>query len=574
MLDKINDRLNTYERKIESLAQTVSDLQIENKNLKIKNLELLKNRNYFLQIENNNKFLCEDQKMKGNRIKDLEIEVLKVTENGKEESRNLQKNLESEILYYKGLNETSLSKIYAADKIIKLNETQHNIILKLENKIDEIKSENEDKMNKLELAHERHYLKLKKQMLDYIKATQQATSKSNEFNLELNSKFGILYKNQMLNELENQSKQIEDLLKTKERHQKIIWVLQQEIKTHKKIEEMIIKKNNTYLNIAKKTKNMNESNEFLSSKKIPLLNFMKGNDCLTERNSNSRSIFHSLNKKEYHDYKSLEKIYKELLDEYREIKNKYNTLKDKEKNNNIKYKGIINLFNDALDGLMQDEEIKSKKNIYININEINKGNFESLTKEEKYFILVKLLNNLLSLITINEKEEKLISLKDNIKNVEFKLKKPKIIHRNKYFETPKLQKPFLGMTSSNFYNISTNYESNTNSNERQHFVSIFGDDFIQFGKNIFPEANSVKKERDSYKNNYEKINKKKSLGDKNKKKLYEKANKYIIRKSREKEENNLLTEGNRKSRNDNQNINYQIKRGNTYDKQFIRELVI
>ena len=574
MLDKINDRLNTYERKIESLAQTVSDLQIENKNLKIKNLELLKNRNYFLQIENNNKFLCEDQKMKGNRIKDLENEVLKVTENGKEESRNLQKNLESEILYYKGLNETSLSKIYAADKIIKLNETQHNIILKLENKIDEIKSENEDKMNKLELAHERHYLKLKKQMLDYIKATQQATSKSNEFNLELNSKFGILYKNQMLNELENQSKQIEDLLKTKERHQKIIWVLQQEIKTHKKIEEMIIKKNNTYLNIAKKTKNMNESNEFLSSKKIPLLNFMKGNDCLTERNSNSRSIFHSLNKKEYHDYKSLEKIYKELLDEYREIKNKYNTLKDKEKNNNIKYKGIINLFNDALDGLMQDEEIKSKKNIYININEINKGNFESLTKEEKYFILVKLLNNLLSLITINEKEEKLISLKDNIKNVEFKLKKPKIIHRNKYFETPKLQKPFLGMTSSNFYNISTNYESNTNSNERQHFVSIFGDDFIQFGKNIFPEANSVKKERDSYKNNYEKINKKKSLGDKNKKKLYEKANKYIIRKSREKEENNLLTEGNIKSRNDNQNINYQIKRGNTYDKQFIRELVI
>ena len=574
MLDKINDRLNTYERKIESLTQTVSDLQIENKNLKIKNLELLKNRNYFLQIENNNKFLCEDQKMKGNRIKDLENEVLKVTENGKEESRNLQKNLESEILYYKGLNETSLSKIYAADKIIKLNETQHNIILKLENKIDEIKSENEDKMNKLELAHERHYLKLKKQMLDYIKATQQATSKSNEFNLELNSKFGILYKNQMLNELENQSKQIEDLLKTKERHQKIIWVLQQEIKTHKKIEEMIIKKNNTYLNIAKKTKNMNESNEFLSSKKIPLLNFMKGNDCLTERNSNSRSIFHSLNKKEYHDYKSLEKIYKELLDEYREIKNKYNTLKDKEKNNNIKYKGIINLFNDALDGLMQDEEIKSKKNIYININEINKGNFESLTKEEKYFILVKLLNNLLSLITINEKEEKLISLKDNIKNVEFKLKKPKIIHRNNYFETPKLQKPFLGMTSSNFYNISTNYESNTNSNERQHFVSIFGDDFIQFGKNIFPEANSVKKERDSYKNNYEKINKKKSLGDKNKKKLYEKANKYIIRKSREKEENNLLTEGNRKSRNDNQNINYQIKRGNTYDKQFIRELVI
>ena len=128
MLDNLNNRLNEYEKKIESLTQTISDLQIENKNLQIKNLEYMKNRNYHLEIENNNKILSEDQKMKRIRIKDLEEEILKVTEHGKEESRNIQKNLESEILYYKGLNETSLSKIYAADKIIKLNETQHNII--------------------------------------------------------------------------------------------------------------------------------------------------------------------------------------------------------------------------------------------------------------------------------------------------------------------------------------------------------------------------------------------------------------------------------------------------------------
>jgi hypothetical protein len=237
MNDKLEEKLSKYERKIESLTQTITDLQIENKNLQIKNLEHQKNRNYFINIENNNKILSEDQKMKGIRIKDLEDEIIKVTENCKEESRNIQKNLESEILYYKGINETSLSKIYAADKIIKLNETQHNIILKLEKKIDEIKSENEEKMNKLQLAHERHYLKLKKQMLDYIKATQKDMSKNNEYNLELNTKFNILYKNQMMNELENQSRLIQDLLKTKERHEKIIFVLQQEIQTHKKVEK-------------------------------------------------------------------------------------------------------------------------------------------------------------------------------------------------------------------------------------------------------------------------------------------------------------------------------------------------
>ena len=80
-------------------------------------------------------------------------------------------------------------------------------------------------MNKLQLAHERHYLKLKKQMLDHIKTTQKTLSKNNESNLELNTKFGILYKNQMINELDSQSRQIQELLKTKARYEKIIFVL-------------------------------------------------------------------------------------------------------------------------------------------------------------------------------------------------------------------------------------------------------------------------------------------------------------------------------------------------------------
>lgn len=571
MLDKINEHLNDYEKQIESLTQIISDLQIENRNLHVKNLELTKNKNYLREIENNNKILSEEQKDKKNRIKDLEDEVLKVTENCKEENRNLQKDLESEILYYKGINETSLSKIFAADKIIKLNETQHNIILKLEAKIDEIKAENEEKMNKLQLAHERHFLKLKKQMLDSIKKTQQMTSKNNEYNLELYTKFNILYKNQMINELESQSKQIQDLLKIKERQEKIIYILQQEVNTHKKVEEIITKKKNTYLELAKKNSGGKESEDEISNKRIPLLNFMR-NNCLTERNDN-RSIFHNMNKKEYHDYKSLEKIYKELLEKYKEIKNKYNTLKDRERTINNKYKGIIDLFNEALNKLMEDEEIKSKENIYININEINKGNFESFSKEEKYFILVKLLDNLLSLIQINENEDKLISLKNNIKNIEFKLDKQHLNDRKKYFNTPRIQKPFLGLTSNNFYNISTNNESITNSNERQHFVSLFGDDFIQFGKNIFSETNNVKNDIESYKNSSDRSKLKKSLTNFTKK-IDIKSNKYIKIKAKDIYDNKLLTEDNVKAKTDDKSIKNRYKRGNSYDKQFIRELII
>ena len=80
-------------------------------------------------------------------------------------------------------------------------------------------------------------------------------------------------------------------------------------------------------------------------------------------------------------------------------------------------------------------------------------------------------------------------------NVEFKMNK---IQMTKFTDSSRCQtvhKPFLAMTSNNFYNTSTN-ESIMNSNEKQQFISIFGDDYIQYGKSIFSERQkSVKLEK-------------------------------------------------------------------------------
>jgi len=405
-----NKRFIAYQKEIDSLKKKNSELRSVNSNLQMKLLELSKTRNYLIQVENNNKFLEEDQKSKINLIKDLENEVLKVTENSKEEQRLLQKDLEAEILYYKGLNKAGLSKIDAADKVIKLNETQHYFILKLEEKIDEIKNENEVKMNQMQIEHERHYLKLKKQMIDFIKKAQDDMTKNNEGNLELNTKFGILYKNQILNELENQSLQIQELLKLKEKQESQIYLLKQEIATHKAVEHIIGKKKDKYLELAKKKFGDNvektKSKKELTTK-VPLLNIntnMFNDNCITDRNSYNHKIFHKMNKKDYNDYKSLEKIYKELLDDYNFLKNKYNTLKDKERIYQDKYKGIINLYNEALEELLNDEDIKNRKNIYVNLKELGKGNYENFTKEEKYYILVALINN----IVIHESKSQII----------------------------------------------------------------------------------------------------------------------------------------------------------------------
>ena len=567
-----NKRFIAYQNEIDSLKKKNSELERINRNLKMKLLELSKTRNYLIQVENNNKFLAEDQKNKNNRIKDLENEVLKITENSKEEHRLLQKDLEAEILYYKGLNKTGLSKIDAAEKVIKLNETQHNYILQLEEKIDQINNENEVKMNQLQIEHERHYLKLKKQMIDFIKKSQDDMTKNNEGNLELNTKFGILYKNQMLNELENQSLQIQELLKLKERHERQIYLLKQEISTHKAVEHIIGKKKDKYLELAKK--NFGENVDKAQSKKelatkVPLLNINNNifnSNCLTDRNSYNHKIFRKMSKKDYYDYKSLEKIYKELLDDYNFLKNKYNTLRDKEKIYQEKYKGIINLYNEALEELLSDEEIKNKENIYVNLKEFNKENYENFTKEEKYYILVALINNILPLVHINEDDKELSLLKEKINSVEFNR-----TQMTKFSETSRPQtiyKPFIG------YNMSTNEDSNLKSSDRQQYVSIFGDDYIEYGKSIFSDTNSVRKE----KNNYQKFLKKKIKNNIINKKMNEKRNFGLYLKSNTYIGSNdeKLDSFRRKIENDSNDNNKKIsyKRGNSYNKKLVRILAV
>ena len=294
---------------------------------------------------------------------------------------------------------------------------------------------------------------------------------------------------------------------------------------------------------------------------------------MTDRNLYNSGNFRFLSKKEYHDYKSLEKVYKELLEEYKFIKNKYSTLKDKDKMFQDKYKGIINLFNEALEELLKDDEIKKRENIYININELDKGNYEQFTKEEKYYILVTIINHLLPLIHINDNEKKLISLKDKINNVEFKMNKTQMTRFSDSSRCQTVHNPFFGTNSNNFYNVSTN-ESFMHSNDKQQFVSIFGDDYIQYGKSIFSERDkSIKKEKNSLEKIFRKKNKIQNYDNHSLNNvhrnfgIYMKTHTYIGNKEnfRKKLENC----GDKKIY---KKIGY--KRGNTFDRKFVRLMIV
>ena len=286
-LDNTNNKninVNTNEislkKEICSLKEKIKELEYENKTYLLKITDLTKSKNILLEEELINKRLSEELQIKKDIIEKLQSEILKDAKDKKAEQRLIENKFNAQLIYYKRLHDTGLVKENAATSIIKLNETQHNCILQLEDKIEEVKKFYEKKIKDMELEYENRYSQLKKQMMEFLKNSQKNMAKNNEENLALNSKLTILYKNQMLNELESQSHQIEELLKEREKQNKEIYILKQELKIHKKVEEIIKNKNSKYLNLINKINiKMNKFQEWEKSD-----NF--------ERNENPINITH------------------------------------------------------------------------------------------------------------------------------------------------------------------------------------------------------------------------------------------------------------------------------------------
>ena len=510
--------IRDYILQIESLNKYIKELEATIRELKTRNAELTRRNVSLIEVEHMNERLFQEKKSLKNNIKDLENELIKTIHDKNNEYRINETKLENEIIYYKGVRETGLAKIDAADKIILLNDIQHNYILKIEQEVEDLKNENDIKMRQLKIEHEQNYKKLKKKMIDFIKRSEKDMEKSNANNIELYSKFSLLYKNQMLDELENQNNQILELLKQKEKQDKKIFALTEEIIIHDLVEKMLKKKNVEYQKfinnyIRKKTKeeepfkkekekekiiintnittnNNDENEEKENKKKLSHISEEKSNKKNLQLNTNNynfeNSIFKTvMNKKNYHDYISLEKEYKECLKNYQILKEHLNTLKDKEKLFQKKYYGIIKLYKIALEDLIQDEEI-TKKNIYINMDIINKGNYEEYTKEEKIKIVQLLIKHLLPLIRVQNND--MSDLRKTFSNLNFDIKNT--TQFSKFSDNSRnltRYSPF-----NNYRNITE--DSNYGINKEKKFLPIFDNKINNKINNIIKndESNSFK----------------------------------------------------------------------------------
>ena len=486
--------IREYINQIESLKKYISHLEDTIRELKTSNAELNRRNVSLIEVEHINEKLFQDKKSLKNNIENLQKEIIKTIQDKNSEYRLNETKLENEIIFYKGIRDTGLAKIDAADNIIKLNEIQHNYILKIEKEVEDLKNENDIKMRKLKIEHEQNYKKLKKKMIDFIIESEKKMEKTNAENIELYSKFSMLYKNQMLDELENQNKQIVELIKDKEKQDKKIYALTEEIIIHDSVEKILKKKNqkfrkflNNFIenkNKEKKenTNNLKEKNDFNNNVKSieekPKENYSEDKnkkDVIKSQYKNDNienNIFKTdMKRKDFHDYIILEKKYKESLKNSKLLKDQLNTLKDEERLFQKKYYGIIKLYKLALDELIQDEEIIKNK-IYIDMDIINKGNYETFSKEEKIKIVQLLIKHLLPLIKVQNIE--ISKLRKTFTNFNFELKMNSTQYSNFSENSRNLTsyKPF-----NNYRNILTE-DSNFGNSREKKFLPIFDNNNI------------------------------------------------------------------------------------------------
>ena len=443
LLNKLKENIE----EINALKERISELESKNTSLNNKILDLKIQIKILSEIDTKNKNVLEEKKLCENQIEQLKSEILNTTRKEKEEKRLIEKELENEIILYKGLHESGLGKVHAAEKILNLNNFQHDYITHLEQQIQKLRNHNDEIISKLKLEHDIHFYNLKLKMMKCLKDIQNNSINKYHKDLEQNSKMNFLYKNQMLNELEKEALLIKELIISKEKYEKTIFEHNQELALYKKVNKDLLEKNNKYMNIIKSINkkypniiNINSNSFIENNKEIDfskkkknkfnkyklkfssddlseeikekqekiIRNIFKNNnyrECMTNKNYHEDKI----NKKYFDEYISLKKSYEELIKENKDIKEKLLTLKDKQKMIYTKYSGILNLYDNAINFLLKEEDL-NLNNIIINNDIIQSGNYEKLTSWQKYIIVMLLIKQILPLLETSIDENEKINL--------------------------------------------------------------------------------------------------------------------------------------------------------------------
>ena len=452
---KMKIELSANQQENQKLRKEIESLKESNSLLRAKNLDLL-NLIKIYKAKEFEQLAAEDNlKNMKNEYEDLKDSLLKERANFRFELRQKDNVYNQDIIQTNLRTESLKHQVENFNGMKKLNDILYIKNNELKKYIEEIKYNEKAKLEELEIKYNKKMNNYKRKMIEFLKRNEEERAK-NGTQSELNNKLNILHIQELVNEIEIQGVEVEDLLKERQELKFKILQLNRDLNIYQQVFDIMMRKNNTFQNKLKSLKNNNNIKEYnsLSSNKTnktdqnsynlltePQKNtlnvnvvklkkhkykgytqnekFLKiikekyviktGNKKIlnTEANkinkdeNNNKDNKDDINNKSFKDYihnKNRDKMIEYLFQEREKYKDSSQFYKDKLDVINSRYSNIMKMYKEILEKIYKEELEKNAENIILNLDEFKKFNFEQMKPEQKYAILIKLINHISPLV--------------------------------------------------------------------------------------------------------------------------------------------------------------------------------
>ena len=452
---KMKIELSTNQQENQKLRKEIESLKESNSLLRAKNLDLL-NLIKIYKAKEFEQLAAEDNlKNMKNEYEDLKDSLLKERANFRFELRQKDNVYNQDIIQTNLRTESLKHQVENFNGMKKLNDILYIKNNELKKYIEEIKYNEKAKLEELEIKYNKKMNNYKRKMIEFLKRNEEERAK-NGTQSELNNKLNILHIQELVNEIEIQGVEVEDLLKERQELKFKILQLNRDLNIYQQVFDIMMRKNNTFQNKLKSLKNNNNIKEYnsLSSNKTnktdqnsynlltePQKNtlnvnvvklkkhkykgytqnekFLKiikekyviktGNKKIlnTEENkiikdeNDNKDNKDDINNKSFKDYihnKNRDKMIEYLFQEREKYKDSSQFYKDKLDVINSRYSNIMKMYKEILEKIYKEELEKNAENIILNLDEFKKFNFEQMKPEQKYAILIKLINHISPLV--------------------------------------------------------------------------------------------------------------------------------------------------------------------------------
>ena len=453
---KMKIELSANQQENQKLRKEIESLKESNSLLRAKNLDLL-NLIKIYKAKEFEQLAAEDNlKNMKNEYEDLKDSLLKERANFRFELRQKDNVYNQDIIQTNLRTESLKHQVENFNGMKKLNDILYIKNNELKKYIEEIKYNEKAKLEELEIKYNKKMNNYKRKMIEFLKRNEEERAK-NGTQSELNNKLNILHIQELVNEIEIQGVEVEDLLKERQELKFKILQLNRDLNIYQQVFDIMMRKNNTFQNKLKSLKNNNNNiKEYnsLSSNKTNKANqnsynlltepqkktlnvnvvklkkhkykgytqnekFLKiikekyviktGNKKIlnTETNkinkeeNDTKDNKDDINNKSFKDYihnKNRDKMIEYLFQEREKYKDSSQFYKDKLDVINSRYSNIMKMYKEILEKIYKEELEKNAENIILNLDEFKKFNFEQMKPEQKYAILIKLINHISPLV--------------------------------------------------------------------------------------------------------------------------------------------------------------------------------